>query len=51
MKGSDDASTGDWESVLATNVTETVLCSRYVGEEMKQCGGGAIVIVSSVNSL
>jgi meso-butanediol dehydrogenase / (S,S)-butanediol dehydrogenase / diacetyl reductase len=51
MKGSDQASTRDWESVLATNVTGTSLCSRYVADQMKQSGGGAIVIVSSVNGI
>jgi NAD(P)-dependent dehydrogenase (short-subunit alcohol dehydrogenase family) len=51
MKGSDEAGTRDWESVLATNVTGTALCSRYVADEMKQSGGGAIVIVSSVNGI
>jgi NAD(P)-dependent dehydrogenase (short-subunit alcohol dehydrogenase family) len=51
MKGGAEASEQDWHDVLGTNVGGTALCSRYVALQMKQTGGGAIVIVSSTSGM
>jgi dihydroanticapsin dehydrogenase len=51
MKGGEEAHEEDWRQVFATNVGGTALCSRYAAEQMRQTGGGYIVIVSSVNGM
>jgi NAD(P)-dependent dehydrogenase (short-subunit alcohol dehydrogenase family) len=51
MKGGQDAGEADWHEVFATNVAGTALCSRYAAEQMKQVGGGAIVILSSISGI
>lgn len=51
MKGGQDAHEADWRDVFATNVAGTALCCRYAAEKMKENGGGAIVIVSSISGM
>jgi len=51
MKGGREAREADWHQVFATNVAGTALCCRYAAERMKQNGGGAIVIVSSISGM
>jgi len=48
-KGVHEADGEDWQTTLATNVTGTSLCSRFVAERMRDSGGGAIVNVASIN--
>ena len=48
-KGAHEVDAQDWQKTLATNVVGTSLCSRAVGERMRQSGGGAIVNVASIN--
>lgn len=43
-----EISEGDWNRVLAVNLTGAYLCSRRVIPEMIRAGGGSIVCVSSV---
>jgi NAD(P)-dependent dehydrogenase (short-subunit alcohol dehydrogenase family) len=50
-KGGFEASEGDWNAVMRTNVAGAALCSRYAAAEMIKTGGGAIVIVSSTSGL
>ena len=42
-----DAGAADWRRQLDVNVTGTFLCSRQVGNHLKDQGGGAIVNVAS----
>jgi NAD(P)-dependent dehydrogenase (short-subunit alcohol dehydrogenase family) len=42
-----DAGAADWRRQLDVNVTGTFLCSRQVGNHLKDRGGGAIVNVAS----
>ena len=42
-----DAGAADWRRQLDVNVTGTFLCSRQVGSQLKERGGGAIVNVAS----
>src|SRR5215469_5734875 len=51
MRGGKNAAATDWHEVFSTNVTGTALCCRYVAEPMRQGGGGAIVIVSSISGI
>jgi NAD(P)-dependent dehydrogenase (short-subunit alcohol dehydrogenase family) len=51
MRGGKDAEAVDWREVFGTNVAGTALCCRYAAERMKQAGGGAIVIVSSISGM
>jgi dihydroanticapsin dehydrogenase len=51
MKGGRDANEQDWREILATNVAGTALCSRYAAQQMKETGGGAIVIISSISGV
>jgi len=51
MKGGGEAKAEDWREVFATNVAGTALCCRYAAERMKEAGGGAIVIVSSISGM
>lgn len=39
---------GDWERVLAVNLTGLFLCSRVAARGMRESGGGAIVNLASV---
>jgi len=48
-KGAHEVDAEDWQKTLATNVVGTSLCSRAVGERMRESGGGAIVNVASIN--
>ncbi len=51
MKGGKDAREEDWSESFAVNVAGPALCSRYAAEQMKETGGGAIVIVSSISGM
>lgn len=51
MKGGHEAGEEDWQEVFATNVVGTALCCRYAAEQMKETGGGAIVILSSISGM
>jgi NAD(P)-dependent dehydrogenase (short-subunit alcohol dehydrogenase family) len=51
MKGGKEAREEDWREIFGINVGGTALCSRYAAEKMKQTGGGAIVIVSSISGM
>ena len=50
-KGGSDAGKQDWDAIMSTNVAGPALCSRYAAEQMKQSGGGSIIIVSSISGL
>jgi len=41
----------DWERVFATNVSAGAMCARYAAESMRECGGGAIIILASISGL
>lgn len=45
-----EASPEDWHRSLSVNVVGNSLCTRYVAEEMKKRGGGAIVNLSSISA-
>jgi dihydroanticapsin dehydrogenase len=45
-----EASVEDWQRSLGVNVIGTALCTKYVAEEMKARGGGAIVNLASISS-
>jgi NAD(P)-dependent dehydrogenase (short-subunit alcohol dehydrogenase family) len=51
MKGGKEAREEDWREIFGTNVAGTALCSRYAAQRMKEIGGGAIVIVSSISGM
>jgi NAD(P)-dependent dehydrogenase (short-subunit alcohol dehydrogenase family) len=51
MKGGHEAVQQDWHDIFATNVAGTALCCRYAAAQMKETGGGSIVIVSSTSGL
>ncbi len=51
MRGGHEASEKDWAEVLSTNVGGTALCSRYAAEQMRETGGGSIVILSSTSGM
>jgi NAD(P)-dependent dehydrogenase (short-subunit alcohol dehydrogenase family) len=51
MKGGKEAREEDWREIFGINVGGTALCSRYAAEKMKESGGGAIVIVSSISGM
>lgn len=38
----------DWNKVLETNLTSTMLCTKYCIPRMKEGGGGSIIMVSSI---
>jgi NAD(P)-dependent dehydrogenase (short-subunit alcohol dehydrogenase family) len=48
-KGAHESDAEDWQKTLATNVVGTSLCSRFVAEQMRESGGGAVVNVASIN--
>jgi len=43
-----EISRGDWDRVMAVNVTGMFLCSRIAARSMKEQGGGAIVNLASI---
>lgn len=43
-----DMDVDEWQRVLATNLTGTMLCSKHVAPQIVRRGGGAIVNVSSL---
>lgn len=45
-----EATPEDWQRSLGVNVVGTALCTRYVAEEMKKRGRGAIVNLSSISA-
>jgi NAD(P)-dependent dehydrogenase (short-subunit alcohol dehydrogenase family) len=51
MKGGREALQDDWREIFGTNVGGTALCCRYAAERMKETGGGAIVVVSSISGM
>ncbi|SJZ77928.1 NAD(P)-dependent dehydrogenase, short-chain alcohol dehydrogenase family [Enhydrobacter aerosaccus] len=38
----------DWNRALETNLTTTMLCTKYCLPKMKESGGGSIIMVSSI---
>ena len=42
---------GEWDSVIATNLTSAFLCSQAVYPAMKQAGGGKIINIGSMMSI
>src|SRR6478752_3251198 len=42
---------GEWDSVIATNLTSAFLCSQAVHGTMKQAGGGKIINIGSMMSI
>src|SRR5436190_3302502 len=46
-----DSPEDDWRTVIETNLTSVFLTSKYAIPEILASGGGAIVNVSSINSL
>jgi 2-deoxy-D-gluconate 3-dehydrogenase len=42
---------GEWDSVIATNLTSTFLCSQAVYPTMKAAGGGKIINIGSMMSI
>lgn len=45
-----DATFEDWQRSLGVNVIGTAMVTKYVVEEMKKAGGGAIVNLASISS-
>jgi 2-deoxy-D-gluconate 3-dehydrogenase len=43
--------TGEWDSVISTNLTSAFLCSRAVYPAMKELGGGKIINIGSMMSI
>lgn len=41
----------EWDDVIDVNLRGTFLCSKYVGREMMESGGGSILSVSSMSAL
>ncbi|MFN7253060.1 MAG: SDR family NAD(P)-dependent oxidoreductase [Anaerobacillus sp.] len=41
----------DWDNILNINLRSVFLCSREAAKSMKECGGGAIVNISSTRAL
>lgn len=44
-----DASTEDWDNILAVNVRGTSIITKYITEQIKENGGGSIINFSSVS--
>ena len=42
---------GEWDSVIATNLTSAFLCSQAVHPAMKEAGGGKIINIGSMMSI
>jgi len=42
---------GEWDSVIATNLTSAFLCSQAVYPSMKAAGGGKIINIGSMMSI
>jgi 2-dehydro-3-deoxy-D-gluconate 5-dehydrogenase len=42
---------GEWDSVIATNLTSAFLCSQAVYPAMKEAGGGKIINIGSMMSI
>jgi NAD(P)-dependent dehydrogenase (short-subunit alcohol dehydrogenase family) len=40
----------EWDAVVDVNLKGTFLCSKYVGQEMMETGGGSILSVSSMSA-
>ncbi len=40
----------EWDSVIDVNLRGTFLCSKHVGQEMMESGGGSIISVSSMSA-
>lgn len=40
----------EWDSVVDINLRGTFLCSKYVGDAMRESGGGVILNVSSISA-
>ncbi len=40
----------EWDSVIDINLRGTFLCSKYVGESMRESGGGSVVNISSMSA-
>ncbi|HTK64644.1 MAG TPA: SDR family NAD(P)-dependent oxidoreductase [Pseudonocardia sp.] len=40
-----------WETTLGVNLTGVFLCAKYATRAMKRCGGGAILVTSSMAAL
>lgn len=51
MRSALKAGPEDWERVFSNNVSAGALCARHVAASMRDCGGGAIVIVASISGL
>jgi NAD(P)-dependent dehydrogenase (short-subunit alcohol dehydrogenase family) len=47
--GIEEEAPGTWRRILAVNLTGAYLCAREVVGDMRESGGGAIVLVASVN--
>jgi len=47
--GVEQETVGEWRRILDVNLTGAYLCARAVVGDMRDAGGGAIVLVSSVN--
>ena len=45
------ATAEDWQEVLSTNISGSAACAKYVSEYMRESGGGAMVITSSIAGL
>jgi NAD(P)-dependent dehydrogenase (short-subunit alcohol dehydrogenase family) len=43
--------TDEWDAVIDVNLRGTFFCSKYVGREMMDSGGGSILSVSSMSAL
>lgn len=44
-----DATTEDWDNILAVNIRGTSLITKHIVEQMKENGGGSIINFSSVS--
>jgi NAD(P)-dependent dehydrogenase (short-subunit alcohol dehydrogenase family) len=42
---------GEWEKILAVNLTGTFLCCKHVGAQMIASGGGSIINISSTAAI
>jgi NAD(P)-dependent dehydrogenase (short-subunit alcohol dehydrogenase family) len=51
LKRTEDLTLADWNRQIATNLTSVFIGSRSAMEQMKACGGGSIINMSSVAGL
>lgn len=51
MNSALNAGQEDWERVFANNVSAGAMCARYAAASMRDCGGGAVVIIASISGL